>query len=142
VEAPADQVWIALKDAVIPDPVWHSTSFIKNRDWLLSEELMAKFLELLLAIPDVKPLLSAEHFSAYGTLLRAWATHSSLERINGLEDGPPPPCGGNGFGSSATGGKKCARGDLRGLLLSNQTYRSSSDWEARLFKKAPGVGSL
>ena len=45
---------------------------------------MAKFLELLLAAPEVKPLPSSEHFSVDGTLLRAWASHSSLERIDGF----------------------------------------------------------
>ena len=103
---------------------------------------MAKFLELLLAAPEVKPLLSSEHFSVDGTLLRAWASHSSLERIDGLDDGPPPPSGGNGFGGAPTTGKKRAKGDFLGLLLSNQTHRSASDDEARLFKKAPGVGAF
>jgi hypothetical protein len=102
---------------------------------------MAKFLELLLAAPEVKPLLSSEHFSVDGTLLRAWASHSSLERIDGLDDGPPPPSGGKGFGGSNSG-KKRAKGDFRGLLLSNQTHRSTSDDETRLFKKAPGVGAF
>ena len=102
---------------------------------------MAKFLELLLAAPEVKPLLSSEHFSVDGTLLRAWASHSSLERIDGLDDDPPPSSGGKGFGG-ASGGKKRAKRDFRGLLLSNQTHRSTSDGEARLFKKAPGVGAF
>ena len=124
------------------DPVWHSTSFTKNRDRLLNEELMAKFLELLLAAPEVKPLLSSEHFSVDGTLLRAWASYSSLERIDGLDDGPPPSSAGRGFGGSANAGKKRAKGDFRGLLLSNQTHHSTSDGEARLFKKAPGVGAF
>ena len=124
------------------DPVWHPTSFTKNRDRLLNEELMAKFLELLLAAPEVKPLLSSEHFSVDGTLLRAWASHSSLERIDGLDDDPPPPSGGQGFGGTASFGTRRAKGDFRGLLLSNQTHRSTSDGEARLFKKAPGVGAF
>jgi transposase len=123
------------------DPVWHPTTFTKHRDRLLNEELMAKFLELLLEAPEVKPLLSSEHFSVDGTLLRAWASHSSLERIDGLDDDPPPPSGGKGFGE-ASGGKKRAKGDFGGLLFSNQTHRSTSDGEARLFKKAPGVGTF
>ena len=124
------------------DPVWHPTTFTKNRDRLLNEELMAKFLELLLAAPEVKPLLSSEHFSVDGTLLRAWASHSSLKRIDGLDDGPPPPSGSKGFGTPSTSAKKRAKGDFRGLLLSNQTHRSTSDDEARLFTKAPGVGAF
>jgi hypothetical protein len=101
---------------------------------------MARFLELLMASPEVKPLLSSEHFSVDGTLLRAWASHSSLERIDGGDD-PPPPSGGNGFGSEPAKGKKRAKGDFRGLLLSNQTHRSSSDAEARLFRKSGGTGA-
>ena len=81
---------------------------------------MAKFLELLLAAPAVKPLLSSEHFSVDGTLLRAWASHSSLERIDGMDDDPPPPSGGKGFGTPATTAKKRAMSDFHGLLLSNQ----------------------
>jgi transposase len=124
------------------DPVWHPTSFTKNRDRLLNEELMARFLELLLASPEVKPLLSSEHFSVDGTLLRAWASHSSLERIDGIDDNPPPPSGGNGFGSTSAKGRKRAKGDFRGLLLSNQTHRSSSDPEARLFRKSNSTGAF
>jgi hypothetical protein len=93
-----------------------------------------------LAPPEVKPLLSSKHFSVDGTLLRAWTSHSSLERIDGLDDEPPPTSVGKGFGGNAPG-KKRAKGDFRGLLLSNQIHRSCTDGEARLFKKAPGVGA-
>jgi transposase len=123
------------------DPVWHPTTFTKNRERLLNEELMARFLELLMASPEVKPLLSSEHFSVDGTLLRAWASHSSLQRIDGSDDEPPPPGGGNGFGTAAAKGKQRAKGDFRGLLLSNQTHRSTSDGEARLFRKSGGTGA-
>ena len=64
-----------------------------------------------------------------------------MERIDGLDDAPPPPSGDNGFGGNVSG-KKRAKGDFRGLLLSNQTHRSRTDGEARLFKKAPGVGAF
>jgi transposase len=123
------------------DPVWHPTTFTKNRDRLLHEELMARLLELLMAAPEVKPLLSSEHFSVDGTLLRAWASHGSLEWIDGSGDDPPPPSGGNGFGSGGGKSKKRAKGDFRGLLLSNQTHRSSSDGEARLFLRLNSTGA-
>jgi hypothetical protein len=61
---------------------------------------MGKFLEKLMGAPEVKPLLSDEHFSVDGTLLQAWASYPSLERIDGQEDPPPPPAGpGEGFGA-------------------------------------------
>ena len=82
------------------DPIWHPTTFTKNRERLLNEDVMGKFLEKLMDAPEVKPLLSDEHFSVDGTLLQAWASHASLERIDGQEDPPPPPSGpGEGFGA-------------------------------------------
>jgi len=51
------------------DSIWHSTTFTKNRDRQLNEQIMERFLEKLMAAPEVKPLLSDEHFSVDGTLL-------------------------------------------------------------------------
>ena len=68
------------------DPIWHPTTFTKNRERLLNDQVMGSFLEKLMAAPEVKPLLSDEHFSVDGTLLQAWASHASLERIDGQDD--------------------------------------------------------
>ena len=89
----------------------------------------------------MKHLVSSEHFSVDGTLLRACASQISLERIDGLDDNPPPPSGGQEFGSSASA-KKHAKGEFRGLLLTNQPHFSSTVSEAWLFKKAPEVGAF
>jgi hypothetical protein len=97
---------------------------------------MGKFLEKLMGAPEVKPLLSSEHFSVDGTLLQAWASHASLERIDGQDDPPPPPSGpGEGFGAPKAG-KKRAKGDFRGIKLSNDTHRSSTDPDALLARKS------
>jgi hypothetical protein len=97
---------------------------------------MGRFLEKLMAAPEVKPLLSNEHFSVDGTLLQAWASHASLERIDGQDDPPLPPSGpGEGFGAPRTG-KKRARGDFRGVRLSNETHRSGTDPDALLARKS------
>jgi transposase len=118
------------------DPIWHPTTFTKNRERLLNEQVMGTFLEKLMAAPEVKPLLSDEHFSVDGTLLQAWASHASLEGIDGEDDPPAPPSGpGEGFGSP-TGGKKRAKGDFRGIKLSNQTHRSSTYPDALLCRKS------
>ncbi len=90
---------------------------------LVNEELMAKFPELLLAAHEVKTLLSSEHFSVDGTLLRAWASHSSLERIDGLDDGPPPTNGGKGFGGASSAKK--------GFL--NKARLAAVQWMSALF---------
>ena len=97
---------------------------------------MGRFLEKLMAAPEVTPLLSNEHFSVDGTLLQAWASHASLQRIEGEDDPPPPPSGpGEGFGEARTG-KKRAKGDFRGIRLSNKTHRSSADPDALLARKS------
>jgi hypothetical protein len=75
------------------------------------------------------------------TLLLAWASHNSQQRIDGSDDEPPPPSGGSGFGCAPAKGKKRPKGDVRGLLLSHKTDRSSSDEEARLFRKSNSTGA-
>ena len=118
------------------DLIWHPTTFTKNRERLLNEHVMGKFLEKLMGSPEVKPLLSDEHFSVDGTLLQAWASHASLERIDGQDDPAPPPSGpGEGFGAPKPG-KKRAKGDFRGIKLSNKTHRSGTDPDALLARKS------
>ncbi len=118
------------------DPIWHPTTFTKNRERLLNEQVMGRFLEKLMASPEVKPLLRDEHFSVDGTLLQAWASHASLERIDGQDDPPPPPSGlGEGFGAPRAD-KKRAKGDFRGIKLSNKTHRSGTDPDALLARKS------
>jgi len=103
---------------------------------------MGKFLEKLMGAPEVKPLLSNEHFFVDGTLLQAWASHASLERIDGQDDPPPQPSGqGEGFGHPKVG-KKRAKGDCRGVKLSNDTHRSSTDPEALLARKSKAHPAL
>ena len=51
------------------DPVWDASVFSKNRDRLLAGEVAQRFLAELLGLPEVKRLLSSEHFLVDGTLL-------------------------------------------------------------------------
>ena len=68
------------------DPVWDPTTFTKNRDRLQNGEVFAKFMTKLLNHPQVKPLLSDEHFSVDGTLIEAWASHKSFRPKDGSGD--------------------------------------------------------
>ena len=68
------------------DPVWDPTTFTKNRDRLQNGEVFAKFMSKLLNHPQVKPLLSDEHFSVDGTLIEAWASQKSFRPKDGSGD--------------------------------------------------------
>ena len=68
------------------DPVWDRTTFTKNRDRLQNGEVFAKFMTKLLNHPQVKPLLSDEHFSVDGTLIEAWASHKGFRPKDGSGD--------------------------------------------------------
>jgi hypothetical protein len=107
--------------------VWDHSSFSKNRDRLLDGEIAAKFLTAVLAQPRVKRLLSSEHFSVDGTLIEAWASMKSFKPKD-------PPEGGN-----STGGGRNAPADFKGEKRSNETHRSMTDPDARLYRKGPGM---
>jgi transposase len=124
------------------DPIWHPTTFTKNRERLLNDAVMGRFLERLMGAPEVQPLLSDEHFSVDGTLLQAWASHASLERIDGQDDDPPPPSSGPGEGFGAPKEGKRAKSDFRGIKRSNKTHRSSTDPDALLCRKSKAHPAL
>jgi len=111
----------------IDDGVWDHSTFSKNRDRLLDGEIAAKFLTAVLAQPRVRRLLSSEHFSVDGTLVEAWASMKSVKPRD-------PPEGG-----SPTGGGRNAAADFRGQKRSNETHRSTTDPDARLYRKGPGM---
>src|ERR1700737_3621657 len=71
------------------DPVWDATVFCKNRDRLLDGDIAAKFFVSVLNLPQVRKLLSGEHFSVDGTLIEAWASMKSFVP----KDGGDPPSG-------------------------------------------------
>src|ERR1700720_185006 len=73
------------------DPVWDHSTFSKNRDRLLEGEIATRFLAAVLAQPQIKRLLSSEHFSVDGTLIEAWASMKSFRPKD-------PPEGGDGEG--------------------------------------------
>jgi len=108
------------------DAVWDASTFCKNRDRLLDGDIAAQFMAGVLNLPQVKQLLSSEHFSVDGTLIEAWASMKSFVRKDG--SGPPPP---------ADGGRNAER-DFHGEKRSNDTHASTTDPDARLFRKGKG----
>jgi transposase len=113
----------------VDDAVWDHSSFSKNRDRLLEGDIAAKFLAAVLAQPRVKRLLSTEHFSVDGTLIEAWASMKSIRPKTPENDPDEPPPGGGGRNPDA---------NFHGQKRSNATHGSSTDPQARLYKKGPG----
>jgi transposase len=109
----------------IDDAVWDASSFSTNRDRLLEAGVARDFLSCLLSLPKVKQLLSSDHFSVDGTLLKAWASMKSFRPKD--EDGP---------GSGRNGER-----DFRREKRSNETHESRTDPEARLYRKSDGQES-
>ena len=113
----------------VDDPAWDHSTFSKNRDRLLEGEIAARFLSAVLAQPRVKRLLSTDHFSVDGTLIDAWASMKSF-KPKAPGDGDEPPPGGGG---------RNAEIDFKGQKRSNATHQSTTDPEARLYRKGRGM---
>jgi transposase len=106
------------------DPVWDATTFTKNRDRLLTGDIADAFFAEVLAGIKADGLLSDEHFTVDGTLLEAWASHKSFRP---KDNHPPPP-----------DDPKDPTVNFHGEARRNDTHQSTSDPEARLYKKAVG----
>lgn len=103
---------------------WHATVFCHNRDRLLEADVAREFLTTLMGMAEVKTLLSREHFSVDGTLIEAWASMKSFRPRDG--SGEPP-------GPGRNGGR-----NFRREKRSNGTHASTTDPDARLYRKADG----
>lgn len=146
----------------IDDAVWVPTVFSKNRDRLLTTDMSRKVLAAILAHPEVKPLLSDEHFSVDGTLIKAWA---SMKSFQPKEPAPPPQDGDPGGPPLPPADETALNADqpqpteiqpmpntplqsrnaevnFRGEKRSNATHASVTDPDARLYKKAPGAAAM
>jgi transposase len=109
----------------VDDPVWDHSTFSKNRDRLLEGEIAAKFLAAVLAQPKVKRLLSSDHFSVDGTLIEAWASIKSFRKKDGGDD-------------DSQGPGRNAEHNFHKEKRSNETHQSTTDPDARLYKKGDG----
>ena len=102
------------------EAVWNHAVFSKNRERLLNEGIAESFFQQVLE--RARPYMSDEHFTVDGTLIEAWASQKSFRRKDG--NGKPPGPGGDV--------------DFHGEKRKNQTHASTTDPDARLFKKSKG----
>ena len=101
------------------DPIWAPTVFSKNRDRLLEGDIARALFAEVVAMARRRKLLSDEHFTVDGTLIEAWASHASFRPKDGGDDD------GDGTGRNFHGQKR-----------SNATHESTTDPEARLYRKS------
>ena len=105
----------------LDEPVWDHSSFSKNQERLIETDVAAKFLAEVVEQATKKNLLSKDHFSVDGTLIQAWASIKSFKPRDDDQDLPA--------------GKNPTR-DFRGEKLVNETHASTTDPEARLYRKS------
>ena len=106
------------------DPIWHPTTFTKNRERLIDSEVATLFFEQIDKQAGRARLLSDEHFTVDGTLIEAWASLKSYREKDTNDDDP------RSDGNDAA--------DFCGKRLKNQTPESKTDPDARLYRRGPG----
>ena len=114
----------------LDDAVWDPPVFSKNRDRLLAHEVVESFFTEVMALADQRGLLSKEHFSVDGTLIQAWARQKSFRPKDGSDDQTPSGSGRN------------AQADWKGKPRSNDTHASTTDSDARLYRKSQNTASI
>ena len=100
------------------DAMWNHAVFSKNRDRLLTSDVAQQFFAAVNR--QARRFMSDEHFTVDGTLIQAWASQKSFKKKDGPDDD----------GANFHGGKR-----------SNATHESTTDPDARLYKKSYGTES-
>ena len=111
-------------DLPIDAKAFDPTTFTKNRQRLLDHEIADRFFAAVVRQAQLRRYISSDHFSVDGTLLQAWASHKSFKPKDGSDDADRP-----------AGGRNAER-DWKGQKRSNETHASTTDPEARLFRKS------
>lgn len=111
------------------DVAWDHSTYTQNRDRLIEHDVIRELFGRVMKQAEDAKLLSSEHFSVDGTLIRAWASIKSFVP----KDGPPPDKGGS---------KSNPEVDFKRQKRSNDTHQSSSDPDAQLYTKSKKAEAL
>jgi transposase len=110
------------------DPIWDATVFTKNRERLLEGDIARAFFDKVRELAETRRLMSNEHFTVDGTLIEAWAGQKTFKK-KGSSSSKPPDDPGN------------PTVDFHGEKRSNATHASTTDPEAKLFRRTRGSES-
>ncbi len=114
----------------LDDVIWDHSTFSKNRDRLLAHQVVEGFFTEVMRLADARGLLSKEHFSVDGTLIQAWASQKSFRPKDGSDDQRPG------------GGGRNAQADWKGQPRTNDTHASTTDPDARTYRKSHNTASI
>jgi transposase len=109
--------------------VFHHTVFSHNRQRLDEHGLVQRFFDGIVRQAMEAGLTSDDHFTVDGTLIQSHASLKSLKPIGEDDDSDPP---------APSGGGRNASVNFRGKRRRNATHRSTTDPEARLYRKGDG----
>jgi len=109
-------------DLRIDQPAFNASTFSKNRKRLLDHDVANEFFAAVVRQAKLRRYVSSDHFTVDGTLLKAWASHKSFKP----KDGPP----------NDPGAGRNAEASFHGEKRSNDTHASTTDPEARLYRKS------
>jgi len=133
----------------VDEPVWDASSFAKNRERFLAMEAATRFLAGVVAHPEVRRQMSRDHFSVDGTLIdgeplcaigSSTMANASMKSFRPKDEDRNDEGGGEAGGEAGGGGRNAER-DFRGETRSNATHASTTDPDARLYRKAAGQPS-
>lgn len=111
-------------DLPLEEDAWTQEAFSMNRGRFELHDLCRKFFDRVVAEGIERQLVSEDHFTVDGTLIRSMASQKSLEPIDGGDDDAP--------------GGRDEMVDFHGQKRTNATHRSRTDPEARLARKGAG----
>ena len=122
------------------DSVWVASVFSKNRERLIEHDTVIELFNLIVQQADEQQLLSGEHFSVDGSLIQAWAGHKSFVRKDRKDDQDAD--GSDGEGKSGNDSDNSEAGNFKGQKRSNETHESTTDADARLYRKGKTASEL
>jgi transposase len=121
------------------DEVFDHSVFTHNRERLSEHGITQKFFDQVVKQAIAAGLTSDEHFTVDGSLIQSHASLKSLKKIErdaAADDDDQEP------GSGGAAGGRNPSVNFKGERRVNATHRSTTDPEARLYKKGDGVGAF
>ena len=116
------------------DEVFDHSVFAHNRDRLSEHGITHKFFDQVVKQAIEAGLTSDEHFTVDGSLIQSHASLKSLRKIEreaAKKDG-----------DDDAGGGRNPSVDFKGQRRGNATHQSTTDPEAKLYRKGDGVGAF